>query len=42
VAWVTAVSGGQITVSEMNYVAWNRVDTRAMTPTSTVRYILAP
>ena len=42
VAWVTAASGGQITVTEMNYVAWNQVDTRSMTPASTVRYILAP
>lgn len=42
VAWVTSVSGGQITISEMNYVAWNQVDTRTITPASTVRYILAP
>ena len=42
VAWVVAVSGTRITVTEMNYVAWNRVDTRTLTPSSTVRYILAP
>lgn len=42
VAWVTGVSGGQITISEMNYVAWNQVDTRTLTPDPTVRYILAP
>ena len=42
VAWVTSVSGGQITIAEMNYVGWNQVDTRTLTPASTVRYILAP
>jgi surface antigen len=42
VAWVVAVSGTRITVTEMNYVAWNQVDTRTLTPSSTVRYILAP
>jgi surface antigen len=46
VAWVTGVHGNQITVSEMNYDAngggWNRVDTRTLTPSSEVRYILAP
>jgi surface antigen len=42
VAWVTSVSGGQITVSEVNYVGFNTVDTRTLVPASTVRYILAP
>jgi surface antigen len=42
VAWVTAVSGTQITITEMNFVAWNKVDTRTLTPDVTVRYILAP
>jgi surface antigen len=42
VAWVTSVSGGQITVSEMNFKAWDQVDTRTLSPTSSVRYILAP
>lgn len=42
VAWVTAVSGSQITVSEMNFVKWNTVDTRTLTPDATVRYILTP
>ena len=42
VAWVTAVSGSTITFTEMNYVAWNRVDTRTVTPVSSVQYILAP
>jgi len=42
VAWVTAVSGSSITFTEMNYVAWNSVDTRTVTPVSSVRYILAP
>ena len=42
VGWVTAVSGSQITISEMNYVGWNTTDTRTLTPASSVRYILAP
>ena len=42
VAWVTGVSGSTITVSEMNWVAWDKVDTRTLTPASSVRYILAP
>jgi surface antigen len=46
VAWVTAVSGNSITVSEMNFDAdgggWNRVDSRTMVPAGGVRYILAP
>jgi surface antigen len=42
VAWVTAVSGAQITMSEMNFVKWNTVDARTVTPDATVRYILAP
>jgi surface antigen len=42
-AWVTAVTGTQIAVSEMNGPAgWGQVDTRALVPGSTVRYILAP
>jgi surface antigen len=42
VAWVTSVGSGTITVTEMHFVAWNRVDTRTLSPASTVRYILAP
>jgi surface antigen len=42
VAWVTAVAGGSITVSEMHFPTFNVVDTRTLTPVSTVRYILAP
>ena len=42
VAWVTSVSGNQITVSEMNYVAWNYVSPRQLIPSASVRYILAP
>lgn len=42
VAWVTAVSGSQITISEMNYLAFGQVDTRTLTPAGSVRYILAP
>ena len=42
-AWVTAVSGTQITISEMNGPAgWDEIDTRVLTPGSAVRYILAP
>jgi surface antigen len=43
VAWVTSVSGGQITFTEMNATAgWNRVDTRTVTPATSDRYIYAP
>jgi surface antigen len=43
VAWVTAVSGPQIVISEMNGPAgWDQADTRELTPGSAVRYILAP
>jgi surface antigen len=42
VAWVVAVNGTSITVTEMNYAAWDRVDTRVLTPSPSVRYILAP
>jgi len=44
VGWVTAVSGSQITISEMNFGenALGKVDSRAMTPDNSVRYILAP
>ncbi|MEO9139351.1 MAG: CHAP domain-containing protein [Jatrophihabitans sp.] len=42
VAWVTSVGSGKITVTEMNFAAWNRVDTRTFAPAGTVRYILAP
>ncbi len=43
VAWVTNVSATQITISEMNGPAgWNKVDTRTLTPATSVRYILAP
>ena len=42
-AWVTAVTGSQITISEMNGLAgWGEVDTRVLTPGRAVRYILAP
>jgi surface antigen len=42
VAWVTAVSAGQITVTEMDFPTPYHVDTRTLTPASSVRYILAP
>lgn len=43
VAWVTAVSGPRIVVSEMNGPAgWGQTDTRELTPGGAVRYILAP
>ncbi len=42
VAWVVAVNRTSITVTEMNYAAWDRVDTRVLTPSPSVRYILAP
>ena len=44
VAWVTAVSGPQITISEMNFGpnVFDKVDTRTLTPASSVRYIMAP
>ena len=43
VAWVTGVSGGQVTITEMNASAgWNAVDTRTLIPDNSVRYILAP
>ena len=48
VAWVTAVSGSQITVTEMNFEGgsppggFGKVDTRTLTPKSSVLYILAP
>jgi surface antigen len=42
VAWVTSVQGSDITVTEMNYRAWDQVDTRVLVPASSVRYILAP
>lgn len=43
VAWVTKVSGAEITISEMNGPAgWAIVDSRTLTPASSVRYILAP
>jgi surface antigen len=43
VAWVTAVDGNQITISEMNGTAGPyRVDLRTIVPSSGVRYILAP
>ena len=32
VAWVTGVSAGNITITKMNYAAWNTVDTRTLTP----------
>lgn len=41
VAWVTAVSATQITVSEMNFIGFDKLDTRTLTPVSSVRYILA-
>lgn len=43
VGWVTGVSGSKITISEMNGPAgFGKVDTRTLTPASSVRYILAP
>jgi surface antigen len=43
VAWVTRVSGSTITFTEMNGPSGPyNVDTRTVTPASTVRYILAP
>jgi surface antigen len=43
VAWVYAVSGNTISVSEMNFTYGPyRTDTRTMVPASSVRYILAP
>lgn len=43
VAWVTAVSGPQITISEMNGPAgWDEIDSRTLTPDPSVDYILAP
>jgi surface antigen len=43
VAWVTAVSRSQITISEMNGPAgWDQVDLRTLTPAASVTYILAP
>jgi surface antigen len=43
VAWVTAVSAPQITITEMNGPAgWDVVDTRILTPAPSVTYILAP
>lgn len=42
VAWVTAVNGKTITVSEMNYLGPYKIDHRTLAPASSVRYILAP
>jgi surface antigen len=43
VAWVTNVSGGKITFSEMNGTAGPfKTDSRTVTPAASVRYILAP
>lgn len=43
VAWVTAVSGNHITITEMNGTAGPyRTDTRTLVPGSSVRFILAP
>ena len=45
---MTAVSGSQITVTEMNFEGgsppggFGKVDTRTLTPKSSVLYILAP
>lgn len=38
VAYVESVNGDMVTISEMNYVGWNRVSTRTV-PASTFRYI---
>lgn len=38
----SAVSGGQITISEMNYRRLNQLDSRTLVPAASVRYILAP
>jgi surface antigen len=42
VAWVTAVSGDHITVSEMDFPHAYQVDVRTIVPASSVRFILAP
>jgi surface antigen len=42
VAWVTGVNGRAITITEMNFAAWNRVDQRTLVPATSVLYILAP
>jgi surface antigen len=40
VAYVTAVNGdGTITISEMNHIGWNKVDTRSIPAASNFRYI---
>jgi surface antigen len=38
VAYVEAVNGNQVTISEMNYVRWNRVNTRTV-PAGSFQYI---
>jgi surface antigen len=38
VAYVEAVNGDSVTISEMNYVGWNKVSTRTV-PSSSFRYI---
>lgn len=39
VAYVTAVGNGTITISEMNHIGWNKVDTRTIPAASNFRYI---
>lgn len=43
VAWVTSISGGYITVSEMNFTyGLGKSDTRTLIPASSVQYVMAP
>lgn len=42
VAWVTAVSGNHVTVSEMNFDAFDWVDVRTVVAGPSVSYIVAP
>jgi surface antigen len=39
VAYVTGVGNGTITISEMNHIGWNKVDTRTIPTQSNFRYI---
>lgn len=39
VAYVTAVGNGTITISEMNHIGWNRVDSRTIPTQSNYRYV---
>jgi surface antigen len=43
VAWVTSVSGGKVSIIEMNALAGEgRYNTRTLSHTSGMKYILAP